>query len=446
MTPGDYPGGVPPRWLMPADLFASQHDIKRFPDVAGKLGLDVDDLAGGSIVDDFDGDGSLDIVASAMGLRSQLRYFRNEADGAFSDRTVAAGLTGRVGRLNAMQTDDDNDGRPDLYVSVQRRPNRLYRNDGPLEGEFSAGQGKSCRNWRFTDVATTAGVLHPIFSFPTWFWDFDNDGWEDLFVSGYILGDPGDVAAEYLGLPHRAELPRLYRIHRDGTFSDVTGTAGLARPLLTMGSNYGDFDNDGWLDIYAGTGNPDLGMLLPDRAFRSDGGKTFQDVTTSGGFGHLQKGHGVSFADIDNDGDQDIYHVMGGAYEADHFRNALFENPGHGRRCIALKLEGVKSNRPGAGARIKVVVIAPGGERAIHKTARSGGSFGASPRRQEIGLGDATGIRRVEIRWPSGGSPQVLESLPMDRVYLVREGEARATPLALKRLRLGGSEGTSGDR
>jgi hypothetical protein len=283
-------------------------------------------------------------------------------------------------------------------------------------------------------------VTEPVYSFPTWFFDYDNDGWEDIFVSGYLLPDPGGaVAADYLGRPHDAELPRLYRNRGDGTFEDATRAARLSRLLLAMGSNYGDLDNDGWLDVYLGTGDPDLGRLLPNRAFRNAGGRFFQDVTTSGGLGHLQKGHGVSFADIDNDGDQDLYLVVGGAVEADHFRNALFENPGHGRRWIALGLEGVASNRPGIGARIRVVVRTPGGgERVIHKTVSSGGSFGASPLRQEIGLGDAAGIVRVEIRWPSGGRSQVLPGLAMDRHYRVREGGA-ATPLDLRPFRIGKS-------
>jgi hypothetical protein len=290
----------------------------------------------------------------------------------------------------------------------------------------------------FTDVARAAGVTEPLVSFPTWFWDYDNDGWEDLFVSGYLMENTGDLAADLLGLPHQAELPRLYHNNHDGTFQDVTRAARLGRLLLAMGSNYGDLDNDGWLDFYVGTGNPDLGTLLPNRMFRNAGGRFFQDVTTSGGFGHLQKGHGVSFADLDNDGDQDIYHVVGGALEADHFRNALFENPGHGNHWVAIKVVGVTSNRPGIGARIRVVVETPQGERSIYKTVRSGGSFGASPLRQEIGLGAASRILRVEIAWPATGRTQVVRDVEMDRHYVVREGEDRAVPTPLRRCRLGG--------
>ena len=85
-----------------------------------------------------------------------------------------------------------------------------------------------------------------------------------------------------------------------------------------MGANFGDLDNDGFLDLYVGTGAPDLNTLVPNRMFRNAGGRVFQDVTTSGGFGHLQKGHGIAFGDLDNDGDQDIYEVIGGWFTRRH--------------------------------------------------------------------------------------------------------------------------------
>ena len=550
MTLGEYPDGVPERWRLAPELFASEHDLGRFPDIAATLGLDVYDFAGGSITDDFDGDGNLDIFASSMGRESQIRYFHNNVDGTFTEKTREAGLTGLLGGLNIAQVDYDNDGRldvlvmrggwmrmagrfprsllhndgdglfsdvteaaglvgehpsqaavwrdfdadgwidlfvgnesmqedaephpsqlfrnngdgtftecaaeagvaiqeyvkgvaagdfdndgrPDLYVSVRGGPNHLYRNIGTVAARRGDKVG-----WtgRFQDVAVAAGVTQPLFSFPTWFFDYDNDGWEDIFVSGYLMAEPGDVVKDYLGRPHQSALPRLYRNRGNGTFEDVTAAAHMNRLVLTMGSNYGDFDNDGWLDFYLGTGDPDLGRLLPNRAFRNASGRFFQDVTTSAGMGHLQKGHGVSFADLDNDGDQDVYHVVGGAYEADRFRNALFENPGHGNHFLVLKLEGVTSNRAAIGARIKVVVRTPTGERTIYKTVSSGGSFGSSPLRQEIGLGDAVTVDRAEIRWPSSREVQVVRGLAIDRRYVVREGVAEPVPLILRPFRLG---------
>jgi hypothetical protein len=167
--------------------------------------------------------------------------------------------------------------------------------------------------------------------------------------------------------------------------------------------------------------------------FRSDGGTIFQDVTTSGGFGQLQKGHAIAFGDINNDGAQDIYSVVGGAYPGDNYHNQLFANPGHGNHWIKLKLEGVLSNRSAIGAVIKVVVrTRDGGTREIVRTVSSGGSFGAASMRQEIGLGQTEAVESVEIFWPATGETQRVNGLVMDRTYVIREGEAEVREVAAK--------------
>lgn len=184
--------------------------------------------------------------------------------------------------------------------------------------------------------------------------------------------------------------------------------------------------------LYVGTGDPDLGTLIPNRMFRNAEGKRFQEVTTSGGFGHLQKGHGVAFADFGNDGNQDVFEQMGGAYSGDTYRNALYLNPGHGNHWITLKLKGMRSNRAAIGARIRVITATAEGERSIYKTVSSGDSFGASPLRQEIGLGLAKSIRSVEIFWPATGKSQVITDLEMDRFYKIREGDETAVAWSVK--------------
>ena len=323
--------------------------------------------------------------------------------------------------------DFDNDGRLDLYVShhLAQQPNQLFHNEGPTE----------TGTWRFRDVAADARVEGPPVSFPTWFFDYDNDGWLDLFVTGFS-GTFGEIVLEHLGRPHRSQLPRLYRNSGDGTFTDVTRAARVDTILMAMGSNYGDLDNDGFLDFYVGTGDFDYRVLIPNRMFRNANGEFFQDVTASGGFGHLQKGHGVAFGDIDADGDQDIYHVVGGAYEGDTFQNALYLNPGHGNSWITLRLQGVASNRAAIGARIRMRVATPTGDRDIHATVSSGGTFGGSSLQQEIGLGRATAIRTLVITWPATGQTDVYADMGLNRAYRIREGDPTPTPLTLDPLDL----------
>jgi hypothetical protein len=540
MTLGEYPDQVPERWLIDPRYLASEHDIKRFPDVAGALGLDIDDVAGGVVMEDFDRDGFPDLMISAQGLASQLRYFRSNGDGTFTQLTESAGLAGLFGGLNLIHTDYNNDGFADVLVlrggwlgSVGRYPVSLLRNNGDntftdvteaagllrlqptqtavwldydndgwidlylgaeSEGDVivpcalfrNNGNGtfidvakesgvavvgyvkavvsadynndgrpdlyvsrrdganhlfRNNGNGTFTDVAKEAGVTEPFRSFSAWFFDYDNDGWTDLFVNGYYLQDVGDVAADVLGLPHAAERARLYRNRGDGTFADVSREAGVHRLLLTMGCNFGDLDNDGWLDFYVGTGDPEFATLIPNRMFRNDGGRRFQDVTTSGGFGQLQKGHGIVFGDLDNDGDQDIYSVVGGAIVTDNYHNQLFANPGHGHRWLKLELQGVKTNRAAVGARVKVTVRTPAGERALHRTVGTGGSFGSAPFRVELGLGDATEVVQAEITWPVTGRRQTIAGLEPDRAYRIREDAAAAEPVTLRSFDLSAATG-----
>ena len=270
---------------------------------------------------DVDGDGFLDLfVGNESGgpAVNPCELYRNNRDGTFSEIAKASGVDLVAFVKGVVSGDYDNDGDPDIFVSVAQGANMLFRNDGP--GPRGSG------GWRFTNVAAQAGVELPKNSFPAMFFDYDNDGWLNLFVAPY-WGSAEDVAADYLGIETSVERGKLYRNKGDGTFADVTREAGLYTVMQVMGLNYGDLDNDGWLDFYAGTGNPDFHTLVPNRMFRNDGGRRFQDVTTAGNFGHLQKGHGIAWGDVDNDGDLDIFEQMGGAYQADRAYSALYENP-----------------------------------------------------------------------------------------------------------------------
>jgi hypothetical protein len=139
--------------------------------------------------------------------------------------------------------------------------------------------------------------------------------------------------------------PRLYRNLGSGMFRDVSVEAGLDRAMAPMGANFGDIDNDGFLDIYLGTGNMSYEGLDLNLLFRNVERSFFEDVTSSSGTGHFEKGHGVSFADWDGDGDLDLFVELGGATPGDQAYNALFQNPGHARHWLKIKLVGTKTNR-----------------------------------------------------------------------------------------------------
>jgi hypothetical protein len=152
---------------------------------------------------------------------------------------------------------------------------------------------------------------------------------------------------------------------------------------------------------------------MPSVMYLNRGGSQFVDITSVAGFGHLQKGHAVVFADFDHDGDQDVFEQMGGAFPGDRFHDAFYENPGHGTHWVTLRLEGVQSNRSAIGARICVEVVEDGHTREIFKHVNSGGSFGANPLRQTIGLGRASRISKLVVYWPKTHITQTFFEVPL---------------------------------
>ena len=177
---------------------------------------------------------------------------------------------------------------------------------------------------------------------------------------------------------------------------------------------------------------------MPDAVYRNDVGRGFIDITFASGLAHLQKGHGVAFGDLDNDGDQDLLHQMGGAFPSDGFVNALYENPTVGARWLTVLLEGRRANRFGVGGRIEVVTETAEGPRSVHRLVGSGGSFGASSLQQEIGLGDARAILKLTVRWPGSGLVQHFDSVALDRSFRVLEGEPELVELDRPRFTFGG--------
>ncbi len=366
---------------------------------------------------DYDNDGDLDLYigneADHAGKPYPSQLFRNEGDGTFVDIAAEAGVLNMRMAKAVAWGDYDNDDDPDLYVS-NVGPNRLFRNNG--DGTFD-------------DVAPELSVTQPEGrSFTTWFFDYDNDGREDIFVGDYSASMDDVAASLFRPDAVAAGRPRLYRNLGPDGFEEVGLEVGLTQACLPMGGNFGDLDNDGYLDFYLGVGTPSYESIAPNLMYRNDGGVRFQNVTYSGGFGHLQKGHGVAFGDLDQDGDQDVFEQMGGAYPGDAYPSVLYENPGHGNHWITLRLIGTRSNRSAIGARIRVELNTPRGPRSVFATVGSGGSFGGSSLQQEIGLGQADSIARVEVRWPTTGNVQRFDRVAMDRSYELVEGRRRLRP------------------
>lgn len=515
MTLGEYPDQVDSRFVLDLDhFFKSEFDIGKFRDIGEKVGLNRLNQAGGSIMDDFDNDGRLDIVTTSYDPAASMAIYRNDGQGRFENRSQAARVQEQLGGLNCMQTDYNNDGyldvfivrgawlpdpvRPsllrnnqdgtftdvtlesgllnpansiaaswadydndgwlDLFVCVEKAPSRLYRNrhDGTfedvteraglsqrkLEGKGStwldydndghpdlfvnyllkkdrAQLFRNSGDGTFLDVSAKLGIDGPSTGFACWAFDYDNDGWLDIFATCYER-TVGDVVCGLQGKPHGLDSNRLFHNQQGQRFEDVTREAGLDVVLETMGCNYADFDNDGFLDMYLGTGEPELAALVPNRMFKNVAGKRFADITASSGTGNLQKGHAVACGDWNQDGNVDVFIEMGGAIPGDQYHNILFQNPGHDNNWLTVKLVGQQTNRAAIGARIKVVTSGDQPQ-TIHRHISSGSSFGANPLQQTIGLGKTERISSLEIHWPKTNKTQVFRDVSSNQAIEITE-------------------------
>ena len=263
---------------------------------------------------DYDGDGLLDIYllsgATMPGLEKTLpahanRLFRNRGEWRFEDVTERAGVAGRGYTNGVAAADYDGDGDPDLFVAGLRQ-NILYKNR---------------RDGTFEDVTTAAGLNRPDAKYKTlWsvaaaFFDYDKDGWLDLFVSNYCVWDPDTEPVcgpggkrDYCHPRHYEGLPNsLYRNRGDGSFEDVSEAAGIRKHVgKGMGIGVADFDDDGWLDLYVANDT------LPGFHFRNRGGKGFEEIAVEAGnaytyYGAAVSGMGVDARDVDNDGRPDVF-------------------------------------------------------------------------------------------------------------------------------------------
>jgi hypothetical protein len=346
----------------------------RFRDQARAAGVD-----GGSANSfsaawaDYDNDGLLDLYVAngSQSVAGPNFLYRNEGEGRFAEVAAQAGVAGDERSLGCAWGDYDNDGLQDLYVANFGQPNRLYRNNG--DGTFA----ERARQAGVDDDGNGAGAA----------WgDYDNDGWLDLYLFNTNEGDDVD---------------RLYRNLGDGTFADVTAAVGLSAHEDGEAVMWGDYDNDGWLDLYL-VNRSDFGRQR-NRLLRNFDGTRFVDVAAAAGVLGTGMGHPAATADYDGDGRLDIF-----VGNFPGTRDELFHNTAGGGNSLVVRLLARSANRAAIGAR---VIVTAGGLTMTREVSSSSGRSSQNQLAPHFGLGPAGAADRVEVRWP-GGAVQVLENIP----------------------------------
>jgi hypothetical protein len=396
-----------------------------FTDVAVSSGVADARWGAAAAFADFDNDGNLDLYLAnyvefdvetnppclKLGVRLHCSpdafrgvpgvLYRNRGDGTFEDVTRVAGVYNPDDKgMGVAWCDYDNDGDADLFVANDRVANRFYRNNG---------------DGTFTDLALMSGIAYgemgnvqsnmaPVFG------DVDNDGWFDLVITNF-----------------HDEPNNLYHNDGDGFFSDVSYQSrlgGFGLSLLSWGADFGDFDNDGWLDLFVANGHlddniadamPNLTYEQPNELYRNVGGGVFENVSDDAGDGmRLRRvSRGVALADMDNDGDLDVLVTNCGQAP-----NVLRNDTINGNRWLSVETVGRRSNRDGIGARVTVVTSG----RKLIREVRSGGNYPCqSDLRLHFGVGFVEVVERVEIRWPSGQT-DVYENVETNCIYRAVEG------------------------
>jgi len=403
-----------------------------FRDVSKAAGIDDNRFGTGAAFVDYDRDGFLDLyvanyvtldvnhlpepasntfcfyrglVPSSCGPRAYEGaphiLYHNNRDGTFTDVSARLQVDRKYHGFGVVCGDYDNDGDPDIYVANDTDPNYLWRNNG--DGTFTdvgvpSGSGLSEHGRAQAGMGTDLG-------------DFDNDGLLDIVVTNFST-----------------ESYTLYHGDGRGLFTDVTRRAGLAEATsayLGWGTQFFDFDNDGWKDIFFSNGHvhPEVDAINSGTSY-AQRNQVFQNLhdgkfaevmpTAGSGLAIVKSSRGAAFGDFDNDGDIDV--LVANINDAP----TLLENRGGERlnRWITLKLIGTKSNRSAIGAR---VTITAAGLKQMAEV-KSGGSYlSQSDLRIHFGLGKAKRADEVVVRWPSGLT-ESFKNLETNRFYLVTEG------------------------
>jgi hypothetical protein len=449
-----------------------------FEDVTEKAGLAGTGFSTGVAVGDYDNDGFDDLFVAGYGHST---LYHNNGDGTFTDVTSSAGVAGSGWATSAAWVDYDNDGRLDLVVARYMD----WDFDDIYCGHREEGFRSYCHpdlfkpvsvllyhndgNGKFSEVALKAGMAKPGKGLGLAIADYDHDGWMDILLANdsmpeFLFHNKGNGTFEEVGVVSGVGLDgsggtfagmgvdfedynndgwpdviitdlanqkyALYKNGGDGTFDYSTLTTGLGAISLlhsAWGVRFMDYDNDGWKDIFLvqshvmdtiQTNEPHLRYREPPLLLWNDKGNKFVDVSAQSGEVFQQKwaARGMAIGDIDNDGKTDVV-----VTENNGPAWILHNETATHNHWITLKLVGVKSNRDGIGAQIKLTTAA-GNQYITVTTASSYQS--SSDKRAHFGLGSATEVSEIEIHWPSG-IRQVLKNLKADQILTVTEASTQ---------------------
>jgi hypothetical protein len=351
-------------------------------------------------------------MCGPRGLPGQANIlYHNEGDGTFRDVTKKAHIDKTDGHysLSISTFDFDDDGWPDIYVACDSTPSILYRNN---------------HDGTFTDVAVTAGAA------------FNEDGREQAGMGSTIGDFDGDGRLDIFKTNFSDDTSTLYRNNGDGTFTDATFSAGLGlyTKYLGWGAMFFDFDNDGWPDLILANGHvyPEVDKYKlgsnyeePRILYHNNGNGTYSDISANAGAGitTASSSRGLAVGDLWNDGKLSI--VVSNMNAAPSLLVNQVKSSNH---WIAFKTVGTKSNRSGIGVKITARV----GKRVMVDEVRSGSSYDSnSDMRVHFGLGAATKVDSIEVRWLSGLTER-FDALPIDTINTVTEGTGTAVSATKK--------------
>lgn len=337
---------------------------------------------------DFNNDGKLDAIFGNNGMPPRYSYlFKNITGNTFLNESFSSGLTDSSSTLTIATADYDNDGDIDVFKGTQSYPNSLYT------GIVYKNNG----NGTFTEAITTSNILTTFYTWGCEWGDYNNDGYLDL----YLASTTG--------------VNQLFKNNGNGTFTELANSVGLYDAGASYSCAWFDYDNDGDIDLYIAKG-----QTSTDKLYRNDNG-SFTDVTTQAGIADTRHSANIISGDFNNDGWVDLYLVNNGT------ENRLYKNNGgNSNKWLIAKLQGVNTNRSAIGCRVTVVT---GSLRQIREVEGGSGGKGHNSLPVEFGLGSASIVDSLIIRWQSGLIQRFANVLP-NNIYNIIEGQPLNANLA----------------